>query len=257
MTVMDKTNLEVCVDSVVSAIAAKDGGADRVELCSNLIIGGTTPGYELFKKVREVTDLPIHVLIRPRFGDFLYDDYEKSIMKQEIKAFSEMGADAVVIGLLSRDGNLDTEGMREVLEYKCDRTKVTLHRAFDMCKDPFSTVETAIELGVDTILTSGQKNSCMDGKGLMAELIKRYCNEPIELMAGSGLKYPSQIKELYEIGVRSFHMSGKVEIESAMEYRNPNVSMGLDVASEYINWVTDAEAVRLVREEISRCVHAC
>ncbi len=245
---MNEHLLEVCVDSVESAIAAEKGGADRIELCSNLIIGGTTPGYELYKSVRESIAIPIHVLIRPRFGDFLYDDAEKKrIMKNEIAEFTAMGADGVVIGMLNSDGALDTVGMNSLIQEVGTHMKITLHRAFDMCKDPYRTTEQACSLGIHTILTSGQKNSCIQGKELIADLIRRYKSSPVSFMAGGGLNRTDQMKELYEAGVRQFHMSGKKTVESKMQYRNPDVSMGLSFASEYSLWKTDSDKVKLMK----------
>ncbi len=160
---MQKYLLECCVDSVESAIAAQKGGADRLELCGNLIIGGTTPSVELYRAVRKNTDIPIHVLLRPRFGDFLYTAYELEILYEEVKLFSSEGADGLVIGCLKPDGELDIEAMKRMIELGKGR-KITLHRAFDVCNNPLKALEQAIELGVDTILTSGQENSCMKGK---------------------------------------------------------------------------------------------
>lgn len=153
---MNKYILECCVDSVASAIEAEKGGADRLELCSNLIIGGTTPTLALFNEVRNHVSIPINVLIRPRFGDFLYSEYEVNMIKQEVVQFREAGADAVVIGSLTADGSLDIEQMKELIVLAGDM-KITLHRAFDMCADPIKTLQEAINLGIDTILTSGKR----------------------------------------------------------------------------------------------------
>ena len=131
--------LEICVDSVESAVAAERGGATRLELCQNLMIGGTTPGIKLFEAVREETHIPIQVLIRPRFGDFCYTDYEWRIMKEEIRMFRDRGADGIVIGMLKPDGILDRDRMEALLEERGGMS-VTLHRAFDVCKEPMETL---------------------------------------------------------------------------------------------------------------------
>mgnify|MGYP000087425370 CR=1 FL=1 len=155
--------LETCVDSVESAMAAAEGGADRLELCSNLIIGGTTPGPWLFEEIRKRSDIRIHALIRPRFGDFCYTDYEWRIMKEEIRMFRDRGADGIVIGMLKPDGILDRDRMEALLEERGGMS-VTLHRAFDVCKEPMETLAVAKTMGIQTILTSGQKNTCMEGQ---------------------------------------------------------------------------------------------
>ena len=132
--------LECCVDSVESAIEAKKGGANRIELCSGLVIGGLSPSKALFEAVRENVDIRIHTLLRSRFGDFCYTNYEHELLKKEVRMFRELGADGVVIGTLRPDGSLHTEQMKELIEEAGDMS-ITLHRAFDMCKDPFATLE--------------------------------------------------------------------------------------------------------------------
>lgn len=154
--------LEACVDSVESAMAAVEGGADRLELCGNLIIGGTTPGPWLFDEIRKRSDIRIHALIRPRFGDFCYTDAEFSMIKHAVEDFRKMGAEGVVFGVLKPDGTLNMEQMKELMEAAGDMS-VTLHRAFDVCVDPIETMEQAISLGINTILTSGQRNVCLQG----------------------------------------------------------------------------------------------
>ena len=150
--------LEACVDSVESAMAAVEGGADRLELCGNLIIGGTTPGPWLFDEIRKRSDIRIHALIRPRFGDFCYTDAEFSMIKHAVEDFRKMGAEGVVFGVLKPDGTLNMEQKKELMEAAGDMS-VTLHRAFDVCVDPIETMEQAISLGINTILTSGQSMS--------------------------------------------------------------------------------------------------
>ena len=128
--------LEVCVDSVESAQLAARGGAMRLELCADLIIGGTSPDEDLFRMVRERVDLPIRVLLRPRFGDFLYSDEEYELLQRQVRRFRALGADGVVIGILRPDGTLDEARMAKLIEL-ADGIDVTLHRAFDVCRDPF------------------------------------------------------------------------------------------------------------------------
>ena len=177
--------LECCVDSPESALAAACGGADRLELCANLIIGGTTPTMALYETVRELVSLPIHVLIRPRFGDFLYTEAEADIICREIRAFQKAGADGVVVGSLRPDGTLDTDLMGRFLD--CARgMSFTLHRAFDMCREPFAAWEQARRLGIDTILTSGQAVSCLEGLPLLKKLAELSDAGGPAVLAGGG-----------------------------------------------------------------------
>lgn len=238
--------LECCVDSVESAIAAQKGGADRLELCGNLIIGGITPGINLFLAVREKVSIKIHVLIRPRFGDFYYTDEEFNIMIKDIEMFRENGADGVVIGMLNKDGFLDVARMEKLISAAGDMS-ITLHRAFDVCRDPFKTMDEAIDLGIGTILTSGQKNSCYDGKDLIRQLVEK-AGEKIDIMVGGGVR-DVIIRELVEVTkARSFHMSGKMEMDSAMTYRKKDVSMGLPMLSEYTIFRTDEKEIAKVKD---------
>lgn len=248
---MENYILECCVDSVESAIEAEIGGANRIELCSALVIGGLSPSKALFEKVKEQVNIKIHVLLRPRFGDFCYTDFEHEIIKQEIKMFKELGADGVVIGTLKTDGSLNLEQMKELVE-EAEGMSITLHRAFDMCADPFRTLEEVKELGIHTILTSGQKNSCIDGKDLLGQLIKK-ANREVDILIGGGVDV-SVIPALYEsTGATSYHMSGKVTLDSEMQYRKEDMSMGVASMSEYQIWRTSAERVsqvKLVLEEL-------
>lgn len=234
--------LECCVDSVESAINAANGGASRIELCSNLIIGGTTPDVALVKEIRKYTDIRIHALIRPRFGDFCYTRHEIEIMKSQIRALKDAGVEGVVIGVLDEDGNLNMPIMRELMA-EAEGLSVTLHRAFDMCRDPYQALEEAIAFGVNTILTSGQKQSAWEGRALLAELIEK-ADGRIDIMAGAGIN-ASVIEKLIPITKgSSYHMSGKVTLDSPMRYRKEDVSMGLPSLSEYEIWQTSEEAVR-------------
>ncbi len=238
--------LECCVDSVESAINAKNGGADRLELCSNLIIGGTTPTLSLYEQVREYANIPIHVLVRPRFGDFLYHTHELNLILKEISMFREAGADGVVIGCLDSYGNINVSQMKELIAC-AGNMSVTLHRAFDMCNDPFKALEDAKLLGVHTILTSGQQSSCLKGFDLLREL-QIQAGDDITIMAGAGVD-EAAIRVLIEgTEITAFHMSGKKILESEMQFRNPNVSMGLPGMSEYQIWQTDQNEISLVRK---------
>lgn len=238
--------LEVCADSVESVLAGERGGATRIELCGNLLIGGTTPSPKLFEAVRRHSTIPVYVLIRPRFGDFCYTDYEYSIMKEEVRMFRELGAEGVVIGILKPEGTLNMEAMYGLMS-EAEEMSVTLHRAFDMCADPFNMLEQAISLEMDTILTSGQKNLCTQGAVLLKELkeksLKRIC-----IQAGGGVN-AEVIPSLYRVsGVKAYHMSGKAVLDSAMRYRKEEVNMGLPSLSEYSVYRTREEEIRKARQ---------
>ena len=234
--------LEVCADCVQSAIAAQEGGADRIELCSGLVIGGLSPSPCLFKEVKQNTDLKVRVLLRPRFGDFCYDDYELRTIREEVQMFRELGADGVVIGILRPDGTINLEEMEQLVKI-ADGIGITMHRAFDVCRDPYEALEQCAALGIDTILTSGQESSARKGRGLLAGL-HRAARGRIQIMAGAGVG-PEVIEELApETGIRAWHMSGKVVKESQMEFRREGVPMGIPGFSEFEIWQTDAETVR-------------
>ena len=238
--------LEACVDSVESALAAERGGATRLELCGNLIIGGTTPEPGLYEEIRKHSDIRIHALIRPRFGDFCYTDEEFILIREAVKEFRRLGAEGVVIGILKPDGTLNMEQMKRLME-DAEGMSVTLHRAFDVCADPYETMEQAISLGIDTILTSGQKNICTAGADLLKDLVEKSAGR-ITIQVGSGVN-ADVIRELQpKTGATAFHMSGKVTMDSEMEYRREGVNMGLPSLSEYEIWRTDEEAVRRARQ---------
>ena len=244
--------LETCVDSVQSAIEAQKGGATRLELCSNLVIGGTSPSQALYEQVKEHTNLEVRALLRPRFGDFCYDNYEFQVLRSEVKMFQKLGADGIVIGILNPDGTLNMEQMKYLKEDAKDM-KVTLHRAFDVCKDPYETMEKAIELGIDTILTSGQKSSAWDGRELIADLIEKSKGR-IEILSGAGIN-PEVIKKLipYTKGT-SYHMSGKIVVDSKMQYRREGVPMGIPGFSEFEIWQTSSENIKLAAQVLEELV---
>lgn len=237
--------LECCVDSVASAVCAKEGGADRLELCSNLVIGGTTPTMALYEEIRKTVDIRIHILIRPRFGDFLYSQQEASLICREIEAFRQAGADGIVVGSLQADGSLHT-GQMERFVQQAGGLPVTLHRAFDMCRDPFKALEQAKDLGICTILTSGQAPSCLVGLPLLQKLLCA-AKDKITILAGAGIDAHAVEILLAQTRLTAFHMSGKKIVESGMRYRNPAVSMGLPGMSEYELWQTDPQKVQAVR----------
>ena len=248
---MNKPLIEACVDSYASCMAAAKGGADRLELCANLAIGGTTPSASLFKQVQRDCDVKINVLIRPRFGDFLYTEPEMEEMCEEIKMFRDLGANGVVIGTLTADGALDQEKMRRLMDC-AGGIDVTLHRAFDMTRDPFETLEAAIALGCKTILTSGQEKDAAAGKDTLKAVYAQAAGR-IDIMAGCGVK-KWNIQEIHDhTGIVVFHTTGRKDpLDSGMVYRKSTVFMGLPSLSEYEVWQTDEQEFR----ECAQIVHA-
>lgn len=243
--------LECCVDSVESALAAKRGGADRLELCGGLLLGGVTPSPGLFEEVRkQCPDMKIHVLLRPRNGDFCYTPMEFAVLKRDMKLFCELGADGAVIGILKPDGTLNVEQMRELIDDAAGMS-LTLHRAVDMCFDPMTVMEQAIALGMHTILTSGQEKSALMGAGLIGRMIRQAAGR-IDIMPGAGIS-AEVIAQLYEkTKAVSYHMSGKGVLDGAMQYRKEAVSMGDMFISEYEILRTDEEKVAEAKKVIEK-----
>lgn len=236
--------LEVCVDSYASAMAAIAGGADRLELCSALAVGGLTPSPALLRQIREVSKIPVRCLMRTRGGDFLYTKEEIRQMALEIKLLRAEGADGFVIGCLTADGNLDEEAMTPLLE-AAEGAGLTLHRCIDVSRDLLKTYGAAAELGIDTVLTSGGAGNCLCGLETIRQLIglREERNGP-EVLIGSGVKASVIAQFLQKVpGARAFHMSGKTEIESGMRFRREGVPMGLPGLDEWHIPVTRQEAV--------------
>ncbi len=247
-------HLEICIDTAEGAMAAERGGATRIELCGNLIIGGTTPSTSLLDIVKENVKIPIHTIIRPRFGDFCYTDLEFEEIKRQVTDMKKHGADGVVIGILKPDGSLDKEKM-EILIDIAKPMNVVLHRAFDVCRDPFEALETAKELGLQAILTSGQKETALEGADLIGELIKK-ANGEIDIMPGGGINSSVILEVMKKTNATSYHMSGRIEKESPMTYRKEGVPMGLPILSEYALFGTDSDKIReaktIIEENIGK-----
>lgn len=244
----DEFTVEVCANGVESCIAAQEGGADRVELCAGIPEGGTTPSYGEIKVARRVlTTTRLHVIIRPRGGDFLYSDLEIERMAADIAACRDLGVDGVVFGCLNADGTFDVEKNRYLIE--CSKgMSVTCHRAFDRAANPEDALETLIDLGFDRILTSGQQPKAIQGADLLAQLNRQAAGRII-LMAGSGVT-EQNIRELQEMtGLHEFHFSCREPQPSAMQYINPNLYMGRPGANEA---ALDYTTARRVSETIAQ-----
>ena len=238
-----KYRFEVCANGVESCLAAQEGGADRVELCAGIPEGGTTPSYGEIKVARRVLSTTrLHVIIRPRGGDFLYTPLEVERMVEDIRVCRELGVDGVVIGCLCADGSLDMDANRLLVE-AAQGMSVTFHRAFDRCNDPRRALEQLIELGVDRVLTSGQQPTALEGAPLLAELHKLVADRII-ILAGCGVN-EQNIKQIQTAtGVCEFHFSARQPVKSGMQYINPDVYMGAKDADEGTLMYTSAERVR-------------
>lgn len=245
--------LEVCVDSYASAMAAVRGGADRLELCSALAVGGLTPSAALLRQIRQVSSIPIRCLMRPRGGDFLYTPEEIQQMAMEITALKEAGADGFVIGCLTPEGELDGDAMTPLLN-AAKGCGLTLHRCIDVSRDLEKTYLDAAALGIDTVLTSGGAGNCLAGMETIEKLIRlrEETNGP-EVLIGAGVK--ASVIEAFrkEIpGARAFHMSGKTEVESGMRFKREGVPMGLPGLDEWHIQQTGEENVHQARTALDK-----
>lgn len=239
-----KYKIEICANSVASCLQAQKGGAYRVELCAGIPEGGTTPSYGETAVARQLLDIKLNIIIRPRGGDFLYSEVEHQAMLHDIEMAKKLGVDGVVIGCLKANGTIDMERNKELID-AAKGMNVTFHRAFDMCKDPFESLEQIISLGCDRVLTSGQQPTAIEGVSLLAELVAK-ANGRIIIMPGSGVNEENIATIAAETKATEFHFSAREPIDSKMEYRNPNLKMGGTVVSidEFIQNITDAEKVR-------------
>lgn len=177
--------LEICAGSYESAVSAQEGGADRIELCSALNMGGLTPSIGLLKQVRKELSIPIHILIRPREGNFNYSKVEKEIILEDIRVAIDNGMDGIVFGCLDKKEQLD-ELFLERVKYISGKLSFTFHRAFDLIENKYDTIDRLIQLEIDTILSSGGEQSAYEGRNNLAEWIKYVCDK-IEIMPGAGI----------------------------------------------------------------------
>lgn len=239
--------LEVCAGDIDSVIAAAAGGASRVELCSALGEGGVTPSIGFIRSALKVPGIKVHVLIRPRGGDFLYTPEEVDCMVDDIVAAREAGVQGVVIGALTPEGDIDVDACRKMVAAAAG-ISVTFHRAFDLCRDPRKALEDIITLGCDRILTSGQAQTALEGKQKLAELV-RQANGRIIILAGAGVSQHNAAEILSASGTNEIHASARASVPSKMEYRHCGVSMGTPGSDEYSRKVTSPE---IVKEIVSR-----
>lgn len=238
---------ELCAYTRAACDVARRCGVTRIELCAAPLEGGTTPSAALLRYARSLDGLRLSVMIRPRGGDFLYTDDEVDLMASEIRFARECGADGVVLGLLTPDGEVDEERTARLVR-EAGPLEVTFHRAFDMVRDPQRALEALIACGCRRVLTSGGRNTALEGIAQLRALVAQAAGR-IEIMAGSGVN-ASNARELAATGVDALHFSARRSRESAMRYRNPVVSMGgCAEVPEYV--VTDADET-LVRQILTQ-----
>lgn len=245
--------LEICVDSLASARAAIAGGADRLELCSALSIGGLTPYAEVLQQIRRESDVKIRCLMRPRAGDFLYTPEEIEQMALQIKTLRSHGADGFVIGCLTPEGNLDDDAMKPLID-AADGAGLTLHRCIDVSCDLLKTYLQAAYLGIDTVLTSGGAGNCTAGKETIGKLLSlRDSMGGPEVLIGARVN--ARVIKAFRTefpSSRAFHMSGKSEIESGMRFRREGVPMGIPGFDEWHIQQTSTEAVKAARQVLDK-----
>ena len=247
---VDHCILEVCAGDIASVVAATAGGAERVELCQALSSGGITPSVGFIKASRRISDIKIHVLIRPREGDFVYSDDEVCLMADDISIARSCGADGVVIGALLPDGRVDSDTCRRLVDAAGDMN-VTFHRAFDLVRDPFEALEDVIALGCNRILTSGLAPDALAGCDMLARLHKAAAGR-ITILAGCGVTSSNAAEILRRSGCREIHASARRNVDSLMTFMRQGVAMGTPGVDEYIRKSTHIDEVRAIVESIKQ-----
>jgi len=241
---------EICVDSVAGIRAAKAAGADRVELCGDLLEGGTTPSRGMIRQARTVAGISLNVMIRPRGGDFLFDDDEFAIMQADIDAAKAEGADGVVVGLLTAEGAVDETRTRALIA-RARPLSVTFHRAFDMAADPFQALEALVALGIDRVLTSGQEANVLEGLPLVAELVRR-AGDRIIVMPGGGITARNADRIVATAKPREVHFAALEPTMGGMRFQRRHVFMGGELRPpEYDRLTTSVETIRSVMAKAS------
>ncbi len=226
--------LEICCDSIASAITAEANGANRIELCENLDQGGVTPSAGKIELAKELVNIPVLVLVRPRKGDFYHSDTEFELILRDIRIAREIGADGIVAGALRANGQLDQDRTAQMIE-AAGPLPFTFHRAFDHCLEPVKTLEALIDLGASRLLTSGQANSALEGLPMLKELIQ-VAGQRLEIIAGGGVR-PRNIDDLAEAlpDLKAFHSSARKLVLSGMNVR-AQVAMGTEAAELEGQW---------------------
>ncbi|MBZ9677257.1 copper homeostasis protein CutC [Mesorhizobium sp. ES1-1] len=234
--------IEICVEGIDGLLAAQAAGADRIELCASLMEGGITPSLGTVRAALDQATVPFHVMVRPRGGDFLYSEAEYRSMLDDVAALRDLGVPGVVFGCLNPDGTVD-EARMAALTQAAGPLNVTCHRAFDMTRDPFEALEALIRCKVGRVLTSGQRDTAVEGVSLLGDLV-RLAGDRIIILGCGGLDLHTIAGIRAKTGLVEMHFAALKDVPSAMIYRNPNVGMGgSDLDREYRNTVTDIDLV--------------
>jgi len=242
--------LEICVDSVESAIASQKGGAQRIELCSDLTEGGITPSTGLIESVKKFADLEVFVMIRPRGGDAFYSQYEYDAMKYDVIQANQLGADGVVLGLLDQDARVDVARTQALVEL-ASPMQVTFHRAFDMSANLEDSLARVIETGAHRILTSGGKPSIIQGADRVASLL-HVAKGRVRMMVAGGLRQKNIGIVAFRTKANEFHCSLRTRLNSPMRFRNQDIQLGTVELDEFARFVVLEEDVRGLRQALDR-----
>jgi copper homeostasis protein len=211
-----KILFEICAGSIASAMAAEEGGADRIELCSALSVDGLTPSWGMIREAKRLLSIPVFVLIRPREGNFVYTPTESEVICADIIAAKDLGADGIVCGALDKFGNIDVAVMERILKLSAS-LPFTFHRAFDVCKNPMEAAKILSELGVHTLLTSGQAATAVEGAKLIKELVGVVQPKGLTVMPGGGIKSANIASLITETGVNVVHLSARKRMEGGYD----------------------------------------
>lgn len=243
-------NLEICIDSVESAIAAERGGAQRVELCADLLEGGITPSAGLIAAVRSHISIGLFVMIRPRGGDFCYTELEFEVMQKEIEHARSLGADGIVLGILDRDARVDVGRSRQLVK-SANPLPVTFHRAIDMTPDLSTALEDVIATGARRVLTSGGAPDVTVGTNQIAQLVQE-AKGRISVMPGGGVS-PENIASLAQAtGATEFHSSARMPTNSPVRFRKQGIAMGDVPDREYGGFTVSEDKVRALAAALGR-----
>jgi copper homeostasis protein len=239
--------LEICVNSIHSALAAQLGGASRIELCDNMAEGGTTPSAGMIGLCKRLLHIPVFPIIRPRGGDFLYSDEEYNVMKQDILFCRQSGCEGVVIGILMPNGDIDTERCAELIAL-ARPMQVTFHRAFDRCKDLDKGLEDIISLGCERILTSGGEVAVLEAVDKLGDLVSQASGR-ISIMPGSGVNENNISLLAIQTGAVQFHSTAKEMVNSAMQFKGKGKLADQD--RDFPIMQTSAGKVRMMKDALA------
>lgn len=237
--------IEICIDNIESALLAQKAGADRLELCGCLALGGVTPPYSLIKAAVNLCEIPCYVMIRPRAGDFLFSALEIEMMEQDIYMAKQLGAQGVVIGALTPKAEIDLPTCQRLVN-AAQGMGVTFHRAFDLCRDPYLALEQLIELGCERLLSSGQQHSAFAGREVLYKLVKQ-SEGRIKIMAGAGVKLENAQKLAELTKVDELHLSAKTYRISQMLGKN-NAAMGNNAEDDNKIWICDEKQITALKQ---------